>query len=188
MINRCQKYENGDYMKKIHIIVLVITLVLICLTVFSSLKINCSKISCDDIKQLNDLLGIELDSLIIKDISCKTSKNDQYPSTIIDIDIKSNTHELFDYFDTTSQLPPGLISYLEEKGIDINKINYTGVRYEELKVPKLSPFSEEYRPYEIWLISIGNSNNNNSSEILSMISNIPYEIKVDIDSIVNDIP
>mgnify|MGYP001039187916 CR=1 FL=1 len=109
-------------MKKIHIIALVITLVLICLTVFSSLKINCSQISCDDIKQLNDLLGIELDSLIIKDISCKTSKNDQYPSTIIDIDIKSNNHELFDYFDTTSQLPSGLISYLEEKGIDINKI------------------------------------------------------------------
>ena len=165
---------------------LVIALVLICLIEFACVKCNSSQISCNDIKQLNDLLGVELDSFTIKDISCKTSKNDQYPSTIMDIDIKSNTHKLFDYFDTTSQMPPSLISYLEEKGIDINKINYTGVRYAELKVP-LSPFSEEYRPYEIWLISISD-NANNSSEALSMISNIPYEIKVNADSIINDTP
>ena len=128
-------------------------------------------IRCKNIQQLNNLLGIEINSSEIESIDYTFDKScDPICSTII-MDIETDNLEIYDYFEATSETSPGLLNDLSNSGKDVDNISYYGIRYEELKVNTF--LSTEYRPYYVYLISY------KDTQTLTIVTSIPQYVNID---------
>ncbi len=157
-------------MKKMLVICLVIVILIFS---FVSCKNN-------DLKGSYDTGGV-LDLIKANELSCEvidfkvTDKNENYTRIFVELCISEMEFQKNEYFHNEQyELPPGLISELDDFGIHRDTITNFGINFKDFVIENKN--ETEFRPYPIYWFKLSKSLQNKSNVVI--YASIPYEITI----------